>query len=121
VIFVGGTGNPYFTTDTTAALRASEINAEVVFKATKVDGIYDKDPCEYPDAVMRDRITFLQAIAEKTRVMDHPAIVICRENGIPIHVFNFRKEGALLKAVVEKKGGTIICNDRKEDIHDNAG
>ena len=108
VIFVGGTGNPYFTTDTTAAMRASEIEAEVLLKGTKVDGIYDKDPIEFPDALKSDRLTYSAVLAQDLQIMDGAAIDLCRRSNIPIHVLNIFEKGALLKAVVEKKGGTIV-------------
>lgn len=111
VIFVGGTGNPYFTTDTAAALRASEINAEVVLKATKVDGIYDKDPVKYSSAVKYSRLSYGEVLAKKLSVMDATAIALCRENGIPIHVFNIFKKGALLKAICDQKGGSLVNGD----------
>lgn len=91
VIFVGGTGNPYFTTDTAAALRASEIGADVLLKATKVDGIYNKDPLKYPDAVKYESISYSQVLAEKLQVMDATAIALCRSSQIPIFVFNMRR------------------------------
>lgn len=108
VIFVGGTGNPYFTTDTAAALRASEIEAEVLIKATKVDGIYEKDPKHYPKAEKFDRLTYAQVFAKKIQVMDLAAIALCEENEIPIHVCNFFKKGALMQAICEKTGGTLV-------------
>ncbi|NGX50325.1 MAG: Uridylate kinase [Chlamydiae bacterium] len=108
VIFVGGTGNPYFTTDTTAAMRASEIEAEVLLKATKVDGIYDKDPMKYPDAVKSERLTYADVLTQNLHVMDSAAIALCRDNKIPIHVFNLFEKGALLNAVIEKSGGTFV-------------
>ena len=108
VIFVGGTGNPYFTTDTTAAMRASEIDAEVLLKATKVDGIYDKDPIKYGDAVKSEHLTFSEVLTLDLDVMDSTAIALCRESDIPIHIFDLFEKGAMLKAVVEKKGGTIV-------------
>lgn len=111
VIFVGGTGNPYFTTDTAAALRASEINAEVLLKATKVDGIYDKDPMRYSSAVKYQHLTYAAILTKKLNVMDATAIALCRENGIPIHVFNLFKKGALLKAICEKKGGSLVTGE----------
>ena len=111
VIFVGGTGSPYFTTDTAAALRASEIEAEVVLKATKVDGIYDKDPLRYSSAKKFSRLTYSDVLTKKLSVMDATAIAMCRENGIPIHVFNIFKKGALLSAVREKKGGTLVSGE----------
>lgn len=91
VIFVGGTGNPYFTTDTAAALRASEIEADVLLKATKVDGIFDKDPLKFSDAVKYDSISYSQILAEKLQVMDATAIAMCRSNQIPIYVFNMSR------------------------------
>ncbi|MFS8564494.1 MAG: UMP kinase [Rhabdochlamydiaceae bacterium] len=108
VIFVGGTGNPYFTTDTAAALRASEINAEVLLKATKVDGIYDKDPKRHPHAKKFTKISYAQALEQNLNVMDGAAIALCWSNSIPIHVFDLFEDGALLKAVCEKKGGSLI-------------
>ena len=110
VIFVGGTGNPYFTTDTTAAMRASEIEAEVLLKGTKVDGIYDKDPEMYKEAVKRDRLTYDEVLTQNLHVMDATAIALCRESRIPIHVFNLFQKGALLKAITERKGGTLVNN-----------
>ena len=91
VIFVGGTGNPYFTTDTAAALRASEIGADVLMKATKVDGIYNKDPLKYPDAMKYETISYSQVLAEKLQVIDATAIALCRSSQIPIFVFNMRR------------------------------
>jgi uridylate kinase len=111
VIFVGGTGNPYFTTDTAAALRASEIDADILLKATKVDGIYDKDPLKHKNAVKFDRLTYSDVLNKKLNVMDSTAIALCRENEIPIHVFNLFKKGALLTAVCEKKGGSLVTGD----------
>lgn len=91
VIFVGGTGNPYFTTDTAAALRASEIQASALLKATKVDGIYSKDPLKYPDAIKYNTLTYTQMLAEKLEVMDSTAVALCRNNHIPILVFDMQK------------------------------
>ncbi|MCB1084767.1 MAG: UMP kinase [Chlamydiia bacterium] len=108
VIFVGGTGNPYFTTDTTAAMRASEIEAEVLLKATKVDGIYDQDPKKHPNAIKSDHLTYEEVLTKNLHVMDGTAIALCRESDIPIHVFNLFEKGALLKAVTQKKGGTLV-------------
>ncbi len=93
VIFAGGTGNPYFTTDTAAALRAAEIQAEVILKATKVNGVYDKDPVKYPDAKMYRKISYTEALTKNLKVMDATAISLCRENNIPIRVFNIAKKG----------------------------
>ncbi|MBS0649023.1 MAG: UMP kinase [Verrucomicrobia bacterium] len=111
VIFVGGTGNPYFTTDTAAALRASEINANVLIKATKVDGVYDKDPIRYPSAKKFDQMTYSDILNKKLNVMDSTAIALCRENKIPVHVINLFKKGALLSAVTERKGGSLVTGD----------
>ncbi|WP_316359400.1 UMP kinase [Candidatus Neptunichlamydia sp. REUL1] len=108
VIFVGGTGNPYFTTDTTAAMRASEIEAEVLLKATKVDGIYDMDPMEHKEAVKSDHLTYGEVLTKDLHVMDGAAIALCRESDIPIHVFNLFEKGAMLKAVTDRKGGTLV-------------
>lgn len=91
VIFVGGTGNPYFTTDTAAALRASEIGADVLLKATKVDGVYNKDPLKYPDAIKYETISYSQVLAEKLQVMDATAVALCRSSQIPIFVFNMHR------------------------------
>ena len=107
VIFVGGTGNPYFTTDTTAAMRANEIQAEVLLKGTKVDGIYDRDPMQSAQAVKKERLTYSDVLMQNLHVMDATAIALCRESGIPIHVFKFGKE-ALIQAITEKKGGTLV-------------
>ncbi len=109
VIFVGGTGNPYFTTDTAAALRASEIKADILLKATKVDGVYNLDPLEYPDkATKYDELTYREALMNHLQVMDATAIALCRENGIPICVFDLFSKGALINAVCRQGGGSII-------------
>lgn len=108
VIFVGGTGNPYFTTDTTAALRASEIGAEVILKATKVDGIYDKDPVTNPDAVKFDEISFMDALKLRLKVMDATAFALCQDNGMPILVFSMNEEGSISQAVMGAKIGTLV-------------
>jgi uridylate kinase len=111
VIFVGGTGNPYFTTDTAAALRASEIDADVLIKATKVDGVYDKDPLKHKKAIHFPRLSYTDVLNKKLNVMDSTAIALCRDNEIPIHVVNLFKKGALLAAVCEKKGGSLVTGD----------
>lgn len=110
LIFVGGTGNPYFTTDTAAALRASEIQANILFKATKVDGIYNKDPLKYSDAVKYDEISYSQVLAEKLQVMDATAIALCRSNQIPIFVFNMQRllEEDLEKVLTDFSHGTLV-------------
>ncbi len=108
VIFVAGTGNPYFTTDTTAALRASEMHADILMKATKVDGIYDKDPKKHADAVKYDRITFIDALKQRLNVMDSTAFSLCLDNNVPILVFDLGDEHAIRKAVLGEKIGTLV-------------
>jgi uridylate kinase len=108
VIFAAGTGNPYFTTDTAATLRASEIGAEVVIKATKVDGVYSADPIKAPNAIRYDSITYLDVINQGLRVMDSTAISMCMENKIPIIVFDICKKDNLKKIVLGEKIGTIV-------------
>src|ERR1035437_386772 len=110
VIFVAGTGNPYFSTDTTAALRASEMHADVIMKATKVDGIYDKDPKKHPDAVKYDQITFIDALRQRLNVMDSTAFSLCLDNNIPILVFDLNDPQAVRKAVMGEKIGTLVQN-----------
>ena len=106
VIFGAGTGNPYFTTDTAAALRAIEIDADVVVKATKVDGIYDKDPKKFADAVKYDVVTYDECLSKNLRVMDQTAISLCRENNLPILVFNLLEEGNLKRVITGETVGT---------------
>ncbi|MEW6606130.1 MAG: UMP kinase [bacterium] len=108
VIFAAGTGNPFFSTDTAAALRAAEIGAEVILKATKVDGIFSKDPVKYPDAVKYDKISYMEVINERLRIMDFTAISLCMENNIPIIVFNLLKPNNLLNIILGEKIGTIV-------------
>lgn len=108
IIFAGGTGNPYFTTDTTAALRAAEINAEVVLKATKVDGVYSDDPVKNKDAIFYPELTYADVLNKKLKVMDATAITLCMENNIPLKVFNITKPGNILKVVKGDKIGTSI-------------
>ena len=110
VVFGGGCGNPFFTTDTTAALRAAEINAEVVFKATKVDGVYDKDPKKFTDAVKYDNLTFQDVLANEIGVMDSTAIALCKDNKIPIVVFNIFQPGNIAKAISGEPIGSRISN-----------
>jgi len=112
VIFVGGTGNPFFSTDTTAALRAIEINAEVVLKATKVDGVYSADPEVVKEAKKFDELTYLQIIEKQLKVMDSTAITLSMDNDIPIVVFDLTKPGNLRRIVLGEKIGTII-----RDLH----
>lgn len=108
VIFVAGTGNPYFSTDTTAALRASEINADCILKATKVDGIYNKDPKKFPDAVKYDTLSYMDAIEKRLAVMDSTAFSMCMDNKIPIIVFDMGGAGNIKKAVEGQRIGTIV-------------
>ena len=108
VIFAGGTGNPYFTTDTAAALRAVEINADLLITATKVDGIYDSDPKKNPDAKKFDRLTYMDALNKKLQVMDATAISLCMENHMPLMVLNLWEEGSLKKALMGEKVGTLV-------------
>ena len=108
VIFAGGTGNPYFSTDTAAALRALEINAEILFKATKVDGVYDKDPNKYPDAKKYDELTYLEVLDKNLRILDSTATSLCMENDLPVVVFDITKSGNIKDVISGKKIGTIV-------------
>jgi uridylate kinase len=108
VIFAAGTSNPYFSTDTGATLRALEIHAEVVAKATRVDGVYDKDPLKHDDAVMFDTIDFDEVLNRKLRVMDTTAIAMCRENALPIQVFNLNVRGNIMRMARGEAIGTRI-------------
>lgn len=108
VIFAAGTGNPFFTTDTTAALRAVEIGAEVVMKATNVDGVYDADPTINPNAALLEEITYMEVIAEDLKVMDLTAITMCKDHNLPITVFNISRPGNIVKAVRGERLGTLV-------------
>ena len=108
VIIAGGTGNPFFTTDSAAALRAVELNAEVVLKGTKVDGIYDKDPMIHEDAVKFETVSFSRVLNDNLRVMDMTAITLCKENNLPIRVFNINHTGYLKALVLGGKIGTLV-------------
>ena len=108
VIFAAGTGNPFFSTDTTAALRASEIGADVVLKATKVDGIYDSDPKKNPDAVRYDRVSYHEALTRQLKVMDATAFSLCQENNMPIVVFSMNEPDNIRKALVGDPIGTLV-------------
>ena len=108
VIFAAGTGIPFMTTDTTAALRGAEIGAEIVIKATKVDGIYTADPKKDPTATMFEEITFDEALKSDLKVMDATAFALCREQGLPIKVFNINKKGALRRVVLGEQEGTLV-------------
>ena len=110
VIFAAGTGNPFFTTDTAAALRGAEISAEVVLKATKVDGIYTDDPNKNPDARRYVRLTFEEAIVNNLKVMDATALTLCRDQNLPIGVFSIFKPGALMRVVRGEPEGTFVTN-----------
>ena len=107
VIFACGTGNPFFSTDTAAALRAAEINADIIFKATMVDGVYDKDPKKYPDAVKYDTLTFTQVLTDQLNVMDMTAATMCRDNKLPILVFDMA-DGNIVKAIKGETIGTLV-------------
>ena len=111
VIFTGGTGNPYFSTDSAAALRASEIGADVLLKATKVDGVYSSDPMKNPDAQRYDKLTYTDALSRSLKVMDGSAFSLCMENGIPIIVFNFFEPGTIEGVVAGEEIGTLVCGE----------
>jgi len=115
VIFAAGTGNPYFTTDTAAALRAIEIGADVILKGTKVDGIYTSDPVKNPKAKKFDTLTYMDVIRQSLKVMDSTAITLCMDNNLPIIVFNIRKEDNLKKILLGKKIGSIVLKEVKDD------
>jgi len=108
IIFVAGTGNPYFTTDTAASLRAMEIQADIIIKATKVDGVYDRDPLKYDDAVKYDELTYLHVLQKGLKVMDATAISLCMDNHLPILVFSLTKKGNIKKAVCGESIGTFV-------------
>jgi uridylate kinase len=111
VIFAGGTGNPYFSTDTAAALRAMEIKAEIILKGTKVDGIYDADPVKNPKARMFDRVTYLDVLKKGLKVMDTTAISLCMDNRLPIIVYNLKSKGSLKRIVTGHKVGTLVVEE----------
>jgi uridylate kinase len=108
VLFSAGTGNPFFTTDSAACLRGIEIDADVVVKATKVDGVYNKDPVKFPDAVKYHRLSYDDALEQKLGVMDLTAICLVRDHEMPVRVFNMNKPGALLNLVMGGEEGTLI-------------
>jgi uridylate kinase len=108
VIFAGGTGNPYFSTDTAASLRAMEIRAEVIMKATKVDGVYDADPVKNKSAIMFKKISYIDVLTKNLKVMDSTAITLCRDNSLPIVVFNLQKKGNIRNVICGKKIGTYV-------------
>jgi uridylate kinase len=111
VLFVGGTGNPFFSTDTTAALRANEIGADIIFKATKVDGIYDEDPKKNPKAKRFDEITFREALTKRLQVMDSTAFSLCMDNKVPILVFDMMSGCNIKNAVLGRKVGTLVTTE----------
>ncbi|MEE9159066.1 MAG: UMP kinase [Gammaproteobacteria bacterium] len=111
VVFAGGTGNPYFTTDTTAALRAAEIGAEIVLKATKVDGIYDTDPITNSNAVRFSQLTYLEVLQRGLKIMDATAISLCMENQLPIVVFDLKQPGSIRAILTGKRIGTLVTGE----------
>ena len=111
VIFAAGTGNPYFTTDTAAALRAMEIKADVILKGTKVNGIYDSDPLRNPSATMYETLSFLSVLNKSLQVMDATAMTLCMDNGLPLIVFNLTEPGNLKRVVLGEKMGTLVTHD----------
>ncbi|HOW16544.1 MAG TPA: UMP kinase, partial [bacterium] len=108
VIFAGGTGNPYFTTDTAACLRAMEADCEVILKATNVDGVYDSDPRKNKQAKFFDKLTYLEVLNQGLKVMDATAVSLCMDNGLPMIVFNLKKEGNIKKVIMGEKIGTMV-------------
>lgn len=108
VIFAAGTGNPYFTTDTAATLRAVEIKADIILKATKVEGVYDRDPLQHADAVMYKKISFTDVLTSNLKVMDATAISMCRDNGLPLVVFNLQKAGNIRRVICGEAVGTVV-------------
>ena len=111
VIFAAGTGNPFFTTDTAAALRAIEVNANAIIKGTRVDGVYDRDPEKYSDAVKYDTVSYMEVIQQRLKVMDTTAVTLCMDNNVPIIVFNLKKTGNLKKVILGKHIGTKVAGD----------
>jgi uridylate kinase len=108
VIFAAGTGNPYFTTDTAATLRAVEIKADIILKATNVDGVYDRDPVRYADAIMYDKISYTEVLTKNLKVMDATAISLCRDNGLPLSVFNLQQAGNVKRVICGENVGTMV-------------
>ena len=111
VIFVAGTGNPYFSTDTTAALRASEVGAEIIMKATKVDGVYNKDPMKFSDAVKYDQLSYIDALQQRLNILDSTAFSLCMDNEVPILVFSLTEEGSIKRAILGETVGTLVCGN----------
>ena len=114
MIFAAGTGNPFFTTDTAAALRAMEVGSEVLLKATKVDGVYDKDPMKHDDAVRFERLDYLEVLKRGLHVMDSTAISLCRENSLPIVVFDMLGRGNIERVVCGEPLGTLVAPEHFE-------
>jgi uridylate kinase len=108
LIFAAGTGNPFFTTDTAASLRGLEIGADLVLKATKVDGVYDRDPMKHQDAVRYERVTYDEALSQRLGVMDATALALCREQNLPLRVFSINIPGSLLRIVLGENEGTLV-------------
>lgn len=113
VIFGCGTGSPFFSTDTASSLRAAEVNADILIKATKVDGIYDKDPKKYKNATRYDKLSYIEVLNKELHIMDSTAISLCMEENIPIMVFDINKKGNLVKVVTGENVGTLVCNEKK--------
>ncbi|MFQ5936221.1 MAG: uridine monophosphate kinase, partial [Acidiferrobacterales bacterium] len=114
VIFAAGTGNPFFTTDTAASLRAMEIEADIVLKATKVDGIYSKDPVRHADAKRYDVLSYDQVLEQRLGIIDAAAIALCRERNLPVRVFNINKPGNVLRIVLGENEGTLMSGGDQE-------
>ena len=113
VIFAGGTGNPYFTTDTTASLRAMEVGAEVILKATKVDGVYDADPVKNEGARKFAELSYIEVLNRELKVMDSTAISLCMDNNLPIIVFNLMEKGNIKRVVSGEPIGTLVCGGKR--------
>lgn len=113
VIFGCGTGSPFFSTDTASSLRAAEVNADILIKATKVDGIYDKDPKKYKNAKRYDKLSYIEVLNKELHIMDSTAISLCMEENIPIMVFDINKKGNLVKVITGENVGTLVCNEKK--------
>ena len=112
VIFAGGTGNPYFTTDTAAALRAIEIEADAIIKGTKVDGVYDDDPKKNENAIKFDQLSYMDVVKKRLKVMDSTAVTLCMDNNLPIIVYNLTVKGNLKKLILGESIGTIVCEEQ---------
>ncbi|HSH43654.1 MAG TPA: UMP kinase [Arenicellales bacterium] len=115
VIFAAGTGNPFFTTDTAASLRAVETGAQILLKATQVDGVYDADPNQNPDAVRYDRVSYARALERQLRVMDGTAFALCREHNVPLRVFTMKVPGNLRRVVMGEDVGTLVSNEVNDE------